>query len=91
MTNFTFAEWHAEERTSGHWYVVEIALSSRFETTYGPMWKEMVEPLVEELREIVRCTCARIYGERVFGTRELTMPFAAEAFTLHRRQDHSVR
>lgn len=52
-SRFTVAEWGRSEDPAGSWYVHEHRRDGIGTTIYGPMWEEMVEPLIDELREIV--------------------------------------
>lgn len=71
----TFVTWRAEERMPGYWWVVETYPNSMYpETHYGPMWEEMVEPLIDELREITRCIVANISKSDIYGPHELQLP-----------------
>lgn len=67
--------WRAEERAPGYWWVVETYSSAIYpETHYGPMWEEMVEPLMDELREITRCIVARLSKSDIYGPHDLQLP-----------------
>lgn len=71
----TFCTWRAEERCPGYWWVVETYPDAiNPEVHYGPMYEEMVEPLIAELREIARCTVANLTKSLAYGSRELNLP-----------------